>query len=216
MCNRTKGYLQFLQTFPRTVCFPVLACKKESRHSGGCKHINVDAKCGRAQSCCDPLDRAGKSVVAPHTCSAFLFSVCFYYLFILWWLVDFGDPVVPLMPQNTVSPNCLLCTDSLFPSLCQGDNKGDQNGAALLLQCQLRKTWVYAPLLSGSSCSVRAFFTLQEKPKPTWKNKTQWLWLSQWTERTGHAWAASMHHSKRSCSPAMMTRSSHWSHRINL
>lgn len=35
----TKGYLQFSQTFPRRVYFPVVACKKEHRHSGGCKHV---------------------------------------------------------------------------------------------------------------------------------------------------------------------------------
>lgn len=35
----SKGYLQFLETFPRRGCFPVVACKREYSHSGDCRRM---------------------------------------------------------------------------------------------------------------------------------------------------------------------------------
>lgn len=43
-CFNTKGYLQFSQTFPGRVCFLVVACKKEHRHSGSCKHVKCSCQ----------------------------------------------------------------------------------------------------------------------------------------------------------------------------
>lgn len=98
-----KGYLQFLETFPRRSCFPLVAFKKEHSHSGGCKHTKGRCQVWWRSTLLWPTGWARKSAVAAHASSVFLFSVRFCYLFLPWWVVDFDDWIVPLMTQKMVS-----------------------------------------------------------------------------------------------------------------
>lgn len=166
----SNGYLQFLETFPRRGCFPVVACKREYSHSGDCRRMKCRCQVRWRSTLLWPTGR-GQEV-----CSGCSYMLCLpifslLSLFVsplvggwLWRLsCPFNDPGDGQYPMVIFFVHRL----SHPPISANRVAKGDQNRAGftpvLPVGCTAREKhgcMCVQPLLGGSSSNVTAFFTL--------------------------------------------------------